>query len=212
LKGAALIFGLLAGLLGAGAIALGNLASGLNLALSLGDDLLAKSILYGILVVGLVGTGLVLAWPKVGGVVMVLCALGWTAAALVAGHGGLLFAALPITFAGAGGLVATFVKPRLDADDEDDDDLRPQPIGRRRLADADFDDDRRAPSPRMRGPAGRVPGIRSEPGFDVDPHDGQFCEVNSTYRLARRRLLRFEVSLVLRRRAFPSARMNSLSR
>ena len=169
MKGAALIFGLLAGLLGAGAIALGNLASGLNLALSLGDDLLAKSILYGILVVGLVGTGLVLAWPKVGGVVMVLCALGWTAAALIAGHGGLLFAALPITFAGAGGLVATFVKPRLDADDEDDDDLQSRRDNRRRLADPDFDDDRRAPAPRPRGPAGRVPGIRSEPGFDVDP-------------------------------------------
>jgi len=169
LKGAVLIFGLLAGVLGAGAIAMGNLASELNLALSLGDDVLAKSILYGILVVGLVGTGLILAWPKLGGAIMVLCAAGWVAAGLVAGHGSLLFAALPITFAGAGGIVAMFGRRRLDPDDDIEDDDEPPRDARRRLHDGDFDEDRGAPPARTRGPAGRGTGIRSEPDFDVEP-------------------------------------------
>ncbi|MDR3476040.1 MAG: hypothetical protein P4M09_30715 [Devosia sp.] len=108
MRGAALIFGLLGGVLGAGVIAFGNLESGLAASPVLAghDALIAKFVLYLIPNLGLLGAGLALVRPKLGGVLMLLCALAWLGVAILAGHGAVLFAALPFTFVAAGALVA----------------------------------------------------------------------------------------------------------
>jgi hypothetical protein len=110
LRIAALIFGLLAGLLGSGIIALGNLVTGLAAAGVFGShaDFLARYLLYAIPNLGLLGAGVALARPRIGGLLLLASAAAWVAVALVVGHGAVLFAALPFTFAGAGGLVALF--------------------------------------------------------------------------------------------------------
>lgn len=110
MRSAALIFGLLAGLMGGIVIALGNVESGLAAARELGNhrESLAKFIVYTIPNIGLLGAGLALARPRLGSVLLLLSAAGWAGAAIVAGHGAVLFAALPFTFAAAGGLVALF--------------------------------------------------------------------------------------------------------
>jgi len=112
LRSAALIFGLLAGLLGGVVIALGNLESGLATVTELGSqrEFLAKFIVYAIPNLGLLGAGLTLARPRLGGLLMLVSAAAWLAAAFLAGHGAVFFAALPFTFAAAGGLVALFAR------------------------------------------------------------------------------------------------------
>src|SRR5207302_728904 len=65
-RSAALIFGLLAGLFGCGAIVFGNLESGLSAIAALGThhELIAKFGLYLIPNIGLLGAGLALAKPR----------------------------------------------------------------------------------------------------------------------------------------------------
>lgn len=110
MRAAALVFGLLAGLLGSGIIALGNLAGGLAEAGLLGnhDEVVARFVLYVAPNIGLLGAGMALARPRLGGLLLLASAAAWVGIALLAGHGAVLFAALPFTFAGAGGLVALF--------------------------------------------------------------------------------------------------------
>lgn len=141
MRSAALIFGLLAGLLGCGVIAFGNLETGLSAVTALGEhrELIAKFVLYLIPNIGFLGAGLALARPRFGGFFLLLSALAWAGVAFLAGHGAVLFAALPFTFAAAGGLVALFARPR-EPEPEPDTSRGGGSIARNRWADDDDSD------------------------------------------------------------------------
>jgi hypothetical protein len=185
LKGAALIFGLLAAVLGAGAIAVGNLESGLaaNAVFAGQSGFLPTIVVYLIPIIGLLGAGLALAWPRVGSILLLLSAAGWLAAALVAGHGAVLFAALPFTFAAAGALVALAARERHpqagDWDDEEpedeDEDLpayAPAPRGLRGRSEPEFD---RA-APRRAAPVPPPRYVEEEPEEDEPPDEEDYVD------------------------------------
>ena len=164
---AALIFGLLAGILGAAVLVVGNLETGLLTHPSFAghDGLVAKIVVYAIPVIGLLGGLIALFRPRIGGVLMLLSAVAWLAIAWIAGHGAVLFAAAPFTFVAAGAVVALTARRRepsrdlalvsQDRDWDDEDELaedEEEPVGR----------------PGSRGDYGRDPRLlrgRSEPDF-----------------------------------------------
>ena len=87
MRSAALVFGVLATGLGIWALAYGNLQTGLAATTTIGGDAtVAKDVLYAIVVLGLLGALLALPWPRVGGVLLLLVAVAWAAAAFLAGH------------------------------------------------------------------------------------------------------------------------------
>jgi hypothetical protein len=112
LKSAALIFGVIAGLLGVAVFMLGNIDSSLAAVAALGPDreTLARLIAYLVPAVCWLGAGLALGHPRLGGLVLLLSAAAWAAIAAIAGHGAIFFAAAPFIFAAAGGLVALFAR------------------------------------------------------------------------------------------------------
>lgn len=109
---AALIFGLLAGLAGVTVAAFGILDAGLVAALDMGplSPFLARFAIATVPALSLLGAGLALAHPRMGGLVLVLSALGWLGMALASRHGALLFAALPLIFALAAALTSFFAR------------------------------------------------------------------------------------------------------
>ena len=112
MKSAALIFGVIAGLLGAAALVLGNIDVSLATVAALGPDhdTIARLVAYLVPAVGWLGAGLALGYPRLGGLVLLLSAAAWAAIAFLAGHGAVFFAAAPFTFAAAAGLVALFAR------------------------------------------------------------------------------------------------------
>jgi len=112
LKTAALIFGLLAGLLGGLALVFGNIETSLTGIPALGANgtLIVKFVLYLVPAIGWIGTGIVLARPRTGGFVLLVCAAAWAVLAFAAGHGAVFFAAAPFIFAVAAGVVAMFAR------------------------------------------------------------------------------------------------------
>jgi len=117
LRIAALIFGLLAGLAAGLVLALGDIEAQLAAvpAFAPQGQFVARLLVYLVPAIGWIGTGMVLARPRLGGVLLLLSAIGWAALALAAGHGAVLFAAPPFTFALAAGIVAMFRRARLAA-------------------------------------------------------------------------------------------------
>ena len=170
MRGAALIFGLLAGVFGGAVLVFGNLERGLVAHPSFAGNggLIAAFILYLIPLIGLLGGGLALVRPKLGSMFMLLSAVAWLAVAWIAGHGAILFAALPFTFVAAGGIVALTARRH-----EASRDLALVPQSRRGWPDEDEEaeedtDDApplRQPPRQPRMPASRAPQGRSEPDF-----------------------------------------------
>ncbi len=168
MKTAALIFGLLAGLIGMGVAALGRLDSGLVAAVDMGDHaaIIARFTLAIIPGISLLGAGLALARPKFAAVVLLLGALAWVALALLVGHGALLFAAAPFTFATAAAWVAFFAR--------NDVELAETPAPSFGLTRTGVPPDERWPEQVAADPRdGRVRGRREEPGFGDDGRSDQ---------------------------------------
>ncbi|HTJ59308.1 MAG TPA: hypothetical protein VL418_17375 [Devosiaceae bacterium] len=165
MRTAALIFGLLAGLLGGIMIAFGNFEAGLASALDLGarGELVARFILFAIPGIGLLGAGLTISLPRLGASFMLLSAAAWLGVALVAGHGAVLFGALPFTFVGAGGFVALFAPGRTDAAEGDPD------LGPARRSDRHWQTAEDAPDDRRYLPAPLAIRGRTEPDFALAP-------------------------------------------
>jgi hypothetical protein len=112
LRIAALIFGLLASVMGGAVIFYGNLVARLATEPNLSGFPAETPLfaLYGIIALGFVGAILALFLPRTGGILLLLSAIAWLAAAFLAGHGAVLFAAAPFTFAGAAALNALFAR------------------------------------------------------------------------------------------------------
>jgi hypothetical protein len=114
LRIAALIFGLLAGVAAGLILALGDIETYLAAlpVFAPRGQLVARLLVYLVPAIGWVGAGMVLARPRFGGVLLLASAIGWAVLALAAGHGAVLFAAPPFTFALAAGIVAMFGRRR----------------------------------------------------------------------------------------------------
>ena len=181
MRSAALIFGLLAGLLGCGVIAFSNLETGLSAVTALGPhrELIAKFGLYLIPNIGFLGAGLALAKPRLAGLFMLLSAAAWAAAAFVAGHGAVLFAALPFTFVAAGGLVALFA--RRDQPGFDTDDNGPDSRPRWAVEPPPADDDRQSYAPQGQGPGRRRQAPPLARQYDDEPDDHQADDDQQDY-------------------------------
>ena len=126
-------------------LAFGNLESGLLTHPSFAGSggLVAKFVLYLVPLLGVLGGGLALVRPRLGSILLLLSAVSWLAVAFIAGHGAILFAALPFTFVAAGGIVALTgrrsessremalaapVRPKWsDEEDEDDEEEEEEP-------------------------------------------------------------------------------------
>jgi hypothetical protein len=108
LRIAALIFGLLAGLFGWGVIVYANLETGIEHAPLLADygATNARVIVNLVPLIGIVGALLALFQPRIGALLLLVCAAAWVVEAFAVGHGAVLFAAIPFTFAAAAGIVA----------------------------------------------------------------------------------------------------------
>ncbi len=108
MKIAALILGILGGLAGLGVAATGEMFVGLFslFGFSAGDQALAKLVLWGLPIIGLIGAGMAIARPKVSGILMLVSAAGWLLVGARYGNGINFVTGTTLVLNGVAGILA----------------------------------------------------------------------------------------------------------